>query len=110
MIFAQAKAELLAIPAKFGFSVKEKKTRDNSGRTIPHLLGLTVVDGKIHIGRESKNKIRRIIYAAMTFGAYSPEQVTGIVGYVRHIYGEEENWPGGILNVYRQYQQAGRRQ
>jgi hypothetical protein len=110
MIFPQAKAELLAIPAKYGFSIKEKKTRDNFGRTIPHLLGLTVVDGKIHIGRQAKNKIRRIIYAASTAGAYSSEQVSGIVGYVRHIYGEEENWPGSILNVYRQYQQAERGQ
>jgi hypothetical protein len=103
-ISPELKEELLSIPAKHGFLVKERKTRDNSRKTIPHVLGLTVVYGVIHINRKTKNKIRRIIYAAMTKDAYTSEQVAGLIGHVRHIYGEEENWPGSILNVYRQYQ------
>lgn len=98
------KAELLAIPVKYGFQIKERKTRDNSGKTIPHVLGLTIVDGKIHINRQTKNRIRRIIYAAKTHGAYSDEKVAGVIGYIRHIYGEEINWPGNILTVYQRYQ------
>jgi len=98
------KIELLAVPARHGFKVKERKTRDNLGRTIPHVLGLTIVDGKIHINRQTKNYIRRIIYAALTQNAYSAERVAGVIGYVCHIYGDEENWPGSILRVWRQYQ------
>lgn len=101
---AELKAEMLEIPAKYGFQIKKEKTRDNAGRTIPHLLGLTIVDGKIHINRQTKNRIRRIIYAAATQGAYSNEKVAATVGYVRHIYGEEANWPGSIRTVYRRYQ------
>jgi hypothetical protein len=100
----EVKNELLAIPAKYGFSVKERKTRDNLGKTIPHILGLTIVDGKIHINAQTKNRIRRILYAARVHNAYSSEQVSGVVGYLRHIYGEENNWPGNLLNAYRRWQ------
>jgi hypothetical protein len=106
------KNEILSIPAKYGLSINEKKTRDNvqasGGITIPHILGLTIVDGKVHIKRRTKEKIRRIIYAAMVHDAYSDEQVAGMIGYVRHIYGEKNNWPGNILRIYKQYQKERR--
>ncbi len=103
------KAELLAVPVKYGFQLKDRKTRDNAGKTVPHILGLTIVDEKIHINCQTKNRIRRIIYAAGKFGAYSVEQVAGRIGYVRHIYGEKLNWPGSILKIWQQYQQTERR-
>jgi len=103
-IMRTSKEELLSIPPKHGLSIKEKKTRDNLGKTIPHILGLTIVDGKIHIKRQTKNRIRRMLYAATVHGAYSDEKVSGLIGYVRHIYGEKTNWPGSILKLYQQYQ------
>lgn len=99
----EAKAELLAVPAKYGFSLKAEKTRDNYGKTIPHILGLTIVDNKIHIKRRLKNKFRRIMYAAR-MGVYSSEQVLGIRAYIRDIYGDQENWPGWLLKPYDRYQ------
>lgn len=109
-ISLEAKAELLAVPAKYGLQIKERKTRDNLGKTIPHILGLTIVDGKIHIKRQTKDRIRRILYAARVYGAYSDEKVAGLIGYVRHIYGEEANWPGSILKLYQQYKAERRSQ
>jgi len=98
------KTELLSVHSKYLFLIKDKKTRDNFGKTIPHILGLTIVDGKIHINRQTKNRIRRILYAARVHGAYSDEKVTGIIGYVRHVYGDESDWPGSILKLYQYYQ------
>ncbi len=99
----EAKVELLAVPAKYSFCLKTEKTRDNYGKTIPHILGLTIVDNKIHIRRRLKNKFRRIMYAAR-MGAYSQEQILGISGYIRNVYGEQQNWPGWLLKPYDRYQ------
>lgn len=98
-ISAEIKKELLAVPEKFGFAIKPKKTKDNLGKTIPHLLGLTVVDGNLHISRKQKKKFRRIFYAAMKYGAHSPEVVHGIMRYIGHIYGKKENWPGWLTKI-----------
>jgi len=102
-ISPELKKELLAVPTKYGFQVKQEKTRDNLGKTVPHLLGLTLVDNKIHIKRRLKKKFRRIMYAARK-GIYSPEQVLGVGEYLKHIYGEHDNWPGWLLKPYDQYQ------
>jgi hypothetical protein len=96
--------ELLAVPAKFGFSIKPEKTKDNFGKTIPHILGLTIVDEDIHINRSQKKKVRRMMYAARKFGAYSPEQVAGMTSYISGIYGQKKNWPGWLLKEYIKYQ------
>lgn len=98
-ISLEIKEELLAVPEKFGFAIKPKKTKDNLGKTIPHLLGLAVVDGKLHISRQQKKKFRRIFYAAMKYGKYSPEVVHGIMRYIGHIYGEKNNWPGWLTKI-----------
>ena len=98
-ISLEIKERLLAVPEKFGFAIKPKKTKDNLGKTIPHLLGLTVVEGKIHISRKQKKKFRRIFYEAMKYDAYSPEVVHGIMRYIGHIYGEKENWPGWLTKI-----------
>lgn len=103
-ISPETKEELLAVPAKYGFEIKEKKTRDNSGRTIPHLLGLTIVNGQIHLRRGRKKEFRRIIYAALVYQAYSSEKVKGIIEAIRFVYGEENNWPGWLLRIWQDYQ------
>ncbi len=97
LISEETEQELSAVPAKFGFRIKPKKTKDNLGKTIPHMLGLTVVDRRIHISRRKKKKIRQILYAIEKFGAYSPETALGLEGYLKHIYGEDKkNWPGWV--------------
>lgn len=98
-ISPEIKQALLAIPDKFGFSIKPKKNKDNLGKTIPHLLGLTIVDGKIHISRKQKNKFRNIFHLAVKYEAYSPEVVHGIMRYIGHIYGARENWPGWLTKM-----------
>jgi len=98
-ISLEVKQSLLAIPSKFGFSIKPKKTKDNLGKTIPHLLGLTIVDGKIHLSRQQKKKFRRIFYSAVKYRAYPPEVVRGIMMYIHHIYGEKKNWPGWLIKM-----------
>ncbi len=97
LIPEETKQELSAVPTKFGFKIKSKKTKDNLGKTIPHLLGLTVVDRRIHISRRKKNKIRQILYAIEKFEAYSPETALGYKAYLKLIYGKDEkNWPGWV--------------
>jgi len=103
-IVPDVKKKLLEIPSKYGFSIKAKKIKDNFGRTIPHILGLTIVDGKIHIRRGTKKKFRRILYMAWKYGAYSPQQVEGTVAAIRQTYGKEKNWPGWLRECWTRYQ------
>lgn len=101
-ISEKTKKELLIIPEKFGFKVKDGKIKDNQGKTIPHMLGLTIVDDKIHIRRERKKEYRRIFHEASQ-GKHSPQRVAGIANAVRCIYGEEKNWPGWLRKPYVEY-------
>lgn len=103
-ISQEAKEELKAIPLKYGFKIKEEKIKDNLGRTIPHMLGLTIVKGKIHIRRKRKKECRRRFWEALKYGDYSPAEVKGVAEAIRCIYGEEENWPGWLLRPWREYQ------
>ncbi len=104
IIVSEVKQELLSIPAKFGFSIKSEKTKDNLGKTIPHALGLTVVNDKIHICRRKKKEYRRIMYAAIRYGTYSRGEVLGRVNAIRCIYGNENNWPKWLLQPWLEYQ------
>ena len=104
------KNKLLAIPANYGFSIKAAKTKDNLGKTIPHMLGLTIVDGKIHIKRHSKKKFRKIFYMAWKYGVYSPEQVSGIAAAIKQTYGPEKNWPGWLRKYWTKYQAKRRKE
>jgi len=99
VISPETKKALMMVPENFCFSIKPKKTKDNLGKTIPHLLGLTIVDGKLHISHKQKNRFRRMFYAAMKYEAYSPQVVNGIMRYIGHIYGPKENWPGWLTKV-----------
>ncbi|KKP64682.1 MAG: hypothetical protein UR60_C0017G0020 [Candidatus Moranbacteria bacterium GW2011_GWF2_34_56] len=81
-ISSELKDALLSIPSQFGFSIKPKKNKDNLGKTIPHLLGLTVADGKLHFSRTQKKKFRGIFYLAVKYQEYPPEVVHGIMRYV----------------------------
>jgi hypothetical protein len=90
--------ELLEIPKKFGFRIKSIKIKNNCGTTIPHLLGLTIVDGKLHISRHKKNEIRRKMYAFIKHGAYSEHIAMGLMMYVQYIYGKDQKkWPNWLL-------------
>ena len=95
-ISAEVKEELISVISRFGFKIKSKKNKDNFGKTIPHLLGLTIVDGKLHIKRKQKKKLRRMLYLAKKYEIYSPEVVRGINNYIGCIYGEKKNWPGWL--------------
>lgn len=99
MISPEIKQTLLAIPNKFGFSIKPKKNKDNLGKTIPHLLGLTIVDSKIHISRKQKKKFRNIFHLAVKYETYPPEVVHGIMRYIGHIYETKENCPCWLTKV-----------
>jgi len=103
-IVPDAKKKLLEIPYKYGFSIKARKIKDNFDRTIPHILGLTIVDGKIHIRRCTKKKFRRIFYMAWKYGFYSPQQVEGTAAAIRQTYGKEKNWPGWLREYWTKYQ------
>jgi RNA-directed DNA polymerase len=95
-IAPETKEELLSIPIAYGFTIKEKKIKDNLGKTIPHMLGLTIVNGKIHMSHRRKNKFRRMIYAAYKFNSYSENKINGIKSAIQFIYGEEKKWPGWL--------------
>lgn len=98
--------ELWEIPAKFGFAIKEEKNKDNLGKTIPHMLGLTVIDRKIHVRRSTKKKIRRILYMAWKYDSYSPGKVAGVVGTIYQTYGKKEtNWPGWVRKFWDKYRE-----
>ncbi|MDP3935137.1 MAG: hypothetical protein Q8Q46_02905, partial [Candidatus Giovannonibacteria bacterium] len=103
-ITSEVKEKLLTIPAKHGFSIKEKKTKDNLGKTIPHMLGMTIVNEEIHIRRRNKKVYRRIFYMAWKYGAYSPEKVRGMVAAIKQTYGNEENWPNWLREYWNLYQ------
>jgi len=104
VISDDAKRELLSVPTRYGFKVSQRKTRDNFGKTIPHILGLTIIRGEIHINHLRKNKFRRILFAAAKHSVYSHEHVLGIVADVKSIYGSEKNWPGWLLKPWQKYQ------
>jgi hypothetical protein len=104
-ITAEAKTEILAVPQKFGFTVKEEKNKDNHGKTIPHLLGLTIVERKIHISRRRKKEYRRIFFEALKHENHSANKVKGIANAIRCIYGEEKNWPGWLLKPWQEYKE-----
>lgn len=80
----------------------EKKIR-NFVNTVPHILGLTIVRGEIHLNHARKNKFRRILYAAAKDN-YSHEHVMGVVAAITQIYGKESNWPGWLLKPWQKYQ------
>lgn len=101
-ISEKAKGELLNVPTKFGFKVKEEKIKDNKSKTIPHMLGLTIVDGKVHIRRERKKEYRRIFHEALQ-GKHSSQKVSGLANYIKCIYGELKDWPGWLRNPYVEY-------
>jgi RNA-directed DNA polymerase len=102
-ISPEIQEKLLNIPLNYGFSVKKEKTKDNLGKTIPHFLGLTIVNDKVHIKRKRKKEYRKRIYAALKFGVYSSNQINGIANAIRYIYGEEKDWPGWLRKVWLQY-------
>lgn len=103
-ITPEVKEKILAIPARFGFRIKAEKTKDNFGKTIPHMLGLTIVRGRIHIRRERKNEYRRILYEATHFPSlHSREKVMGIGSAIACVYGDEEEWPGWLLKPWQKY-------
>ena len=107
-ISPEIKASLLTIPPRYGFSIKKEKSRDNSGKTIPHLLGLTIVDKKIHLKRKTKKKFRYLLYCACRDEAsVSPEKIKGVIGSIRQVYGPEKNWPGWLLKDWLKYKQGG---
>lgn len=95
-ISSEIKEKLLLIPEDFGFNIKPSKNKDNLGKTVPHMLGLTVVGGKLHIKRKQKKKIRRMLFMAKKYRAYSEEVVRGIHNYINCIYGDKKNWPGWL--------------
>jgi hypothetical protein len=103
-ISPELKEKLLRIPEKFGFQIKPEKTKDNLGKTIPHLLGLTIVDEKIHIKRKSKKRYRREFFHAIKSDDYSSHKARGIANAIRCIYGPEENWPGWLRKPWEIYQ------
>lgn len=98
-ISSEIKERLLLVPAEFGFKIKPSKNKDNFGKTVPHMLGLTVVDGKLHMKRKQKKKLRRMLYMAIKYEAYSEEVVRGINNYIGCIYGERKNWPGWLKKI-----------
>ncbi len=101
----KTKEELMKIPLKYGFALSREKIRDNKGRTIPHLLGLTIVDNKIQIRRERKKEYRRFFYLAGKCGKYSPGEVEGIAEAIRCIYGEIDDWPSCLRKPYQSWRQ-----
>jgi hypothetical protein len=102
----EIKAKLLAIPPRYGFSIKKEKTHDNLGKTIPHLLGLTIIDEKIHLKRKTKKKFRQLLYCAcQNESSISPKKINGIIASIRQVYGPEKNWPGWLLKDWLKYQQ-----
>lgn len=103
-IAQEVKNQLLAVPLKYGFQIKPEKTKDNLGKTVPHILGLTIVDGRTHIKRRQKKKFRRIIFEARKYKDHSSERIKGIIGEIRQIYGEEKNWPGWLQKPRKEYQ------
>lgn len=106
-ISPEMKTSLLEIPPRYGFSIKKEKTHDNLGKTIPHLLGLTIVDNKIHLKRKTKKKFRYLLYCACRDNSISPKKINGIVASIRQVYGPEKNWPGWLLKDWLKYQQGG---
>ncbi len=109
IISPEIKEELLAIPTKSGFSVKPEKTKDNLGKTTPHMLGLTIVGKKhqkIHINHRKKNAYRRIFFMAWKYDdAYPKKYVIGIAMYIRQIYGQEQHWPGWVREYWILYRE-----
>jgi|GEM_PF-2083215 len=94
---------LLAVPKRYGFKIKPEKTKNNFGNTVPRMLGLTIVDGKVHLKRRTKRRFRRIFYLAWKYGAYNNRQVTGVASNIRQVYGEPENWPGSLRKYWVAY-------
>lgn len=103
-ISEEMKQEILRIPEKFGFRFKKEKTKDNRGKTIPHMLGLTIVDGKVHIRRGRKKEYRRIFHEALRNKDFNPKKAAGLANYIRCIYGPEEHWPGWLRRPWEEYQ------
>lgn len=95
---SEVKERIFSIPAKYGFSIKPEKNRDNLEKTIPQMLGLTIVDGKIHLKRKTKKKFRSILYMAK-YEKYSPSQIAGVISVIRQIYGPKKNWPGWLIKT-----------
>ncbi len=96
----EMKKTLLAIPKKYGFKIKKKKTKDNLGKTIPHMLGLIIVDGKVHLKRYTKKKFRQRFYFAWKHGLYNDWLVDGTANVIRQVYGDPEDWPGSLRKYW----------
>lgn len=91
---------LIAIPKKYGFKIKKSKTKDNLGKTIPHMLGLTIVDDQIQLKRKTKKEFRRRLYLAWKYDAFNEWQIDGVVAVIKQTYGEIENWPGSLRKYW----------
>ncbi len=100
VITAKEQQLLLAIPEKYGFVIKPEKTKDNFGNTIPRMLGLSIVDDRIHLKRYTKLKFSRMLFAAWKHDAYNDRQVDGIAAVIKQTYGEVQNWPGSLRKYW----------
>ncbi len=103
IITLEMKNTLLAIPKKFGFEIKNAKTKDNLGKTVPHMLGLTIVDDKVHLRRKTKKEFRRRIYLAWKYDEFNDRQIDGVFAVIKQTYGEVKNWPGSLRKYWVLY-------
>ncbi len=105
-ITSEMKKDLSAIPEKYGFKIKKSKTKDNQGNTIFHALGLTIVNGEVHLKRKTKKKFRRMLYLAWKYDEYNYKQINGITGVIKQVYGEPKNWPNSLRKYWVLYMNA----
>lgn len=102
-ITPEMKDALLAIPKKFGFRIKKAKTKDNLGKTIPHMLGLTIVNNEVHLRRRTKEEFRRRLYLAWKYNEFNDRKMDGVFAVIKQTYGEVKNWPDSLRKYWVLY-------
>jgi hypothetical protein len=110
VITSEMREALIAIPRKYGFRIKKSKTKDNLGKTIPHMLGLTIVDDQIQLRRRTKREFRRRFYLAWKYDTFNEWEIAGIVAVIKQTYGKDiENWPNSLKNSWLLYTERDKR-
>ena len=85
-IEAQLEKDVSAALCDCGFEMNKRKTWFSSKKHRRRITGLIITtDGKVSIGTEMRNKIKKMVYERIRHGSGDPEVLLGYLSFLRNI-------------------------
>lgn len=90
LILKEARSHIVETVKKYGFIINREKVKYKTGAaTVPKMLGINLVKGKMKIPRKSVENYRTKIHLAITNTEIPVEEVLGIISFVTMVEGNK---------------------